>query len=253
VATDAAIALLGLEGRRAPALGDAALAALRADVHLVGWLLALEGRAGAAVREVLGPGRAALAPPTPDPASLLLEQGVRAHEFLATDAGGRRGPVARFAPLRPDAAVEIESDGSTQDLLVLTDGPGIAARLEAAEHLLAGWWRSLPRYVRQGGPPRVVVLCRSDDRADAVLAQADALLGAALARIGVAEADWQRPGRDGICVAVEAALHGGDAAASAVPALPPERRAGAPAAARSVQVAPLPARAAVAAAKPPWR
>ena len=54
--TEHAIELLGLTGRHAPRLDPTALEGLRADVHLVGWLLALEARAGDAIVEVLGPG-----------------------------------------------------------------------------------------------------------------------------------------------------------------------------------------------------
>ena len=82
-----AIELLGLTGRDAPALDPAALDGLCTDVHLVGWLLALEARAGDAVLEVLGPGRAAIVPGACDPAALELAHGLRPATSLSGSAG----------------------------------------------------------------------------------------------------------------------------------------------------------------------
>ena len=98
---------LGVSGRRAPELGDRELERLRGDVHTTGWLLALEEHAGGAIGEVLGPGRAALAPPDgAGPQALLLAEGERPRDFLSTGADGARMPAERFAPLRPHAVVE---------------------------------------------------------------------------------------------------------------------------------------------------
>ena len=72
--TEHAIELLGLTGRHAPRLDPTALEGLRADVHLVGWLLALEAHAGDAIVEVLGPGRAAIVPGAGGPAALELDR-----------------------------------------------------------------------------------------------------------------------------------------------------------------------------------
>ena len=54
VVTERAIELVGVSGRRAPELHEEALGTLRADVHLVGWLLALEAHAGAALSRCSG-------------------------------------------------------------------------------------------------------------------------------------------------------------------------------------------------------
>jgi hypothetical protein len=253
-ATGAAIELLGVRGRRAAELGDGRLAALRRDVHLVGWLLALEAVAGGAVREVLGPGRAAIAPGAPGPAELRLDRGLRPREFLVTGRDGSRLPVERFAVVRPDAVVALAgaAHGAERDLLVLLDGPRLGAVLEAADHLVSGWWRSVERFRRGGAPPAIVVVCRDEAAAGARLALADGLLGACLAEIGVPAERWRRPGRSGICFASEAELHGGSLAAWTVPPLPPGLRASHDGAPVRVELVQPPVPGAASAAKPRW-
>ena len=231
-----------MSGRRAPELGDRELERLRGDVHTTGWLLALEEHAGGAMGEVLGPGRAALSPSDgAGPQALLLAQGERPRDFLATGADGARTPAERFAPLRPHAVVEF---AGVTDLLVFRDGPDVLATLERADHLLAGWWRELERYRRRGRPPVVVVVCESHTRALEVAALADRVLSAALARIGRAPGRWERPGRAGVRIAAEGDLHRGDFGAWAVPPLPPALRDGPPPAPSRIEIVPLGARVA---------
>jgi hypothetical protein len=228
-ATDAAVAALGVSGRRAPELREEALAGLRRDVHVVGWLLALEAAAGDAVVEVLGPGRAAIAPAVPGPNDLRLEHGLRARDFLVTGPDGSRAAVERFSAVRPDAVAVLDpavaGDAARRvDLLVVLDGPSPVATLEAYDHLLGGWWRSVERYRRAAAPPAVVIVCPDETTARARVALADRLLSACLAEIGVPPRAWRRPGRAGIRFAAEADLHDGSFAVWSVPALPPALR-----------------------------
>ena len=226
--SDAAIELLGLSGRRAPELSDDALPALRATVHLVGWLLALEARAGDAMVEVLGPGRAAIVPGVREPSELDLGTGLLARDFLASAGGGTRAPVARFAPVRPGAIVSLRLNGALADgrgdLLVVAEDIDWPAAVEACDHLLCGWWRSVERYRRSGGPPAVVFVCAGRPQAIERASAADSLLSACVARIGVEPASWQRAGRAGIHFAAEEDLHRGQLSAWRVPALPPTLR-----------------------------
>jgi hypothetical protein len=222
-----AIELLGIGAREAPELSERALAGLRGDVHLTGWLLALEQLAGAAIVEILGPGRAAIVPGVREPAALELEGGLRARDFLLTAAGGERGAVERFAAVRPGAVVSLRSSaGASRDLVVVADPGALAAPalLEAYDHLISGWWRSVERYRRIGGPPAVVVVCADRAEALARAGAADALLTACLAAIGVSPREWLRPGRQGIHFAAEEDVHRGSLGAWRVPALPPELR-----------------------------
>jgi hypothetical protein len=228
-ATAPALELLELTGRRAPPLGDATLDSLRTDLHTVGWVLALEACAPADVVSVLGPGRARVAPPTGSGlADLPLDPGVHARDFVAgaADPAGRR-PVESFVGISPAAAVEVRihagtarSDAephetpaappATTDLLVFhapSDTTRLVGLLERCDHLLAGWWRLVPRYARLGRPPAVVILSRDSASAARLAELADPILVACLARIGEPPDRWLYPGRSGIVFASESDLH----------------------------------------------
>ena len=254
--TQAAIELLGLEGRRAPELRADALPGLRADVHMVGWLLALEARAGDSLVEVLGPGRAAIVPGQRERSGLDVGTTLRARDFLATARDGSRAPAERFAAVRPSAVASLRgaaAPAERHDLLVVADAGDPPAWLEAYDHLLAGWWRSVERYRRAGRPPAVVVVCADHTQALARVAAADALLSATLAQIGVDPRAWERGGRAGIHFAAEEDLHHGLLHAWRVPLVPPALRGDAawePLRCPFAQLPPEPSQAAV---KPPWR
>jgi hypothetical protein len=256
-ATQPAIDLLELGGRRAPVLDDANLGSLRRDLHTVGWLLALEARAATRVVSVLGPGRARVAPPAGSgPAGLGLEPGLHARDFVCgADGNGRRRPVVEFIGVSPAAAVEVRvrrvpgqptvdlgggSAGSTIDLrgasgelttdLLVFHGPadpGEAVRLlERLDHLLAGWWRLVPRYSRLGTPPTVVILAPDPDTSIRLAEQADPVLIACLARIGEPPERWPYPARAGVVFASEPDVHRGVLDGWRVAELPPAVRAG---------------------------
>ncbi len=254
--TQAAIELLGLEGRRAPELRADALPGLRGDVHIVGWLLALEARAGDSLVEVLGPGRAAIVPGQRERSGLDVGTTLRARDFLATARDGSRAPAERFAAVRPSAVASLRgaaAPAERHDLLVVADAGNPPAWLEAYDHLLAGWWRSVERYRRAGRPPAVVVVCADHTQALARVAAADALLSATLAQIGVDPRAWERGGRAGIHFAAEEDLHHGLLHAWRVPLVPPALRGDAawePLRCPFAQLPPEPSQAAV---KPPWR
>ncbi len=186
-----ALALLAIPARKAPVLEDAALPALRADVHTTAYLLALERVAGGAIRAILGPGRAALTPPS---SPLEFDPGVHPRGFA--------DPTA----LRPAAAVELTAG----DLLITFDAGGELSWLAAYDAFVSGWSQALPRYRRQGSRPRVAVVCASCERAQAAALDAAAVLTATLARIGEDPALWERPGHSQILFAAEPDLHAGD-------------------------------------------
>ena len=252
-ATTAAIELLGLGGRRAPELREEVLGALRADVHTVGWLLALEAIAGEALLEVLGPGRAAIGPGVSGPGELELGAGMRPRTFERSRADGQRTAVERFAGVRPSAVASLGAAGSPRDLLLVADAGAGPAWLEAYDHLLGGWWRTVERYRRSGVPPQVVVICADAARAQARAVRADALLTAAIAEVGVDPRRWRRGGREGIHFVAEEDLHRGDPSSLQVPSLPPSLREGGGCEPLRAAFAQLPAGPAGDSAKPPWR
>jgi hypothetical protein len=247
--TARALELLGITARAAPELRESQLDALRADVRLTGWLLALERHA--AISEVLGPGRAAIAPGRREAPALELERGLRPRDFLITGRDGVRVPVERFVALAPGAAVC--TDEGTDVLVVLDrDGDPQPALIEAYDHLLSGWWRTVERYRRAGGPPAVVFVCRSEAAALERAAAADRLLSACLAEIGVGPEQWDRPGRHGIAFAAEQDAHDGLLLAWRVPPLPPTLRGNDESAPLRASFLQPPAAVAGAVAQPPW-
>jgi Replication-relaxation len=254
VVTERTIELLGITGRQAPHVGHDALDGLRTDVHVVGWLLALEQRCCGAVIEVLGPGRAAIRPQSPEPGALPLGDDLYPRDFLATRPDGSRGPVARFAAVRPSAVVAFGPlpDGR-RDLLVVADEGDRAHVLEAYDHLLSGWWRSVARYQRHGVPPTVVVLCANERRALAQVECADRLLTACIAHPGTPPAGWPRPGRDGIHFVAEERVHRGDLGAWRVQELPASSRGGTGCVPSPCELLQLPPTQATPDSQPPWR
>jgi hypothetical protein len=234
-ATAPALDLLELGGRRPPVLDNANLAGLRRDLHTVGWLLALEAEAGDRIASVLGPGRARVAPPVgADLDGLGLAAGVHARDFVSRSAAGTSGrPVESFVGVSPAAAVEVrvacDAGLATTDLLVFhepADPSGAVALLERVDHLVAGWWRLVPRYARLGGPPTVVIVASDRDAARTLGGLADGILVACLARIGEQPGRWAYPGREGVVFAAEGDVHRGLLDGWRVAALPPAVRSG---------------------------
>jgi hypothetical protein len=99
---------------------------------------------------------------------------------------------------------------ATTDVLVFhapSDTTRLVGLLERCDHLLAGWWRLVPRYARLGRPPAVVILSRDSASAARLAELADPILVACLARIGEPPDRWLYPGRSGIVFASESDLH----------------------------------------------
>jgi Replication-relaxation len=244
-----------------PVAGDRRLRQARHDVHVTGWVLALERALGGRTLKLRGPEESVLSPPlrsTPagrvaiGPGDLRLPGGRAPHDFLRTDAAGARVEVERFETVRPDASVEV----GERALLVETapgDGEGrgapsggagsagvcllvelddrlptglAAAKLERYDHLLAGWSMCAPRFTRRGAPrPLVVFLCRDRPRARECARRADHVLSACRAYAGEYPCDWEYPGRAAVVFASERDAHEGHLLAYGVPRLPPEVRA----------------------------
>jgi hypothetical protein len=223
----------------APVEGDRLLRQARHDVHVAGWVLALEHTVDGAPLALRGARESVLSPPlrsTSDgrralgPADLTLPGGRSPHEFLRTDPSGKRVPVERFETVRPDVTIELPGRvGAGIDLLVQLDDrmpTGRAAgKLERYDHLLAGWSVHTTRYGRRlGAPPSVVFVCRDRARARECARRADQVLIACRAYAGEYPADWEYPGREGILFVAERDAHEGLLRGYGVPRLPPEVR-----------------------------
>jgi Replication-relaxation len=223
----------------APVEGDRLLRQARHDVHVAGWVLALEHAVNGAPLTLHGAKESVLSPPLRSsadgrralgPADLTLPGGRSPHEFLRTDPKGERVPVERFETVRPDVTIELPGPaGGTIDLLVELDdrlpAGRAAAKLERYDHLLAGWSVHTTRYGRRlGAPPSVVFVCRDRARARECARRADALLTACRAYAGEYPADWGYQGREGVLFLAERDAHEGLLRGYGVPRLPPEVR-----------------------------
>jgi len=216
--------------------------ALRRGAHLTGWLLAAQQVLEAEAIQVHPRAAERLTPPPHGgrgatgpigPAQLTLPDGRRPHGFRRTpgDGSGARLEVKCFEALEPGAVVELRS-GRGQirvDLLVVWEArrpcAHVARQLERCDHLLAGWWRAVPRYARHlEAPPLVVVVCPNFDRAQATCALADDILTSCEAYAGQPPAEWRHPGRERIAFGAERDVHEGRLVALGVPLLPPALR-----------------------------
>ncbi|HXA55601.1 MAG TPA: replication-relaxation family protein [Solirubrobacteraceae bacterium] len=221
------------------AVADSRLRRARHDVHVTGWVLALEHALGAGRLRTRGPEESAISPPlraTGDgrraigPAELRLPGGRVAHDFLRTGAGGTRVQAERFETVRPDATVELADAGVCllieRDDRLATGSHAAVAKLERYEHLLAGWAVCVPRFSRGDALRAVaVLLCRDRHRARECARRADQLLCACRAYAGEPPGEWEYPGRAAIVFAAERDAHEGVLLAYGVPPLPPTVRA----------------------------
>jgi hypothetical protein len=206
------------------------VAQVRHELHVGGWVLALERALGHGPVLLRGADASQVSPW--DGERLLglreirLPGGRTPHDFWRTLPSGERVEVERFETVRPDATVELP-DGT--DVLVEYDDRlpvGQRARkLERYDHLIAGWAMSTKRYgARLGRPPRAVFVCRDASRARECARRADAVLVASQAYAGRYPWEWEYPGRREILFAAERDVHAAVTRAYGVHPLPPAVR-----------------------------
>jgi Replication-relaxation len=211
-------------------------AQVRHELHVSGWVLALELTLGGGSLGVRGPGESVISPLVGRgeqnehalaPRDLRLPAGRTAHDFHRTIATGERVEVERFETVRPDATVELP--GGTDLLVELDDRLPIGTRaqkLERYDHLISGWAMHTKRYgARLGRPPRAVFVCRDPARARECARRADSALVACQAYPGRYPEEWEFPGRAGILFAAERDVHAGALWAYGLHRLPPQVRA----------------------------
>jgi Replication-relaxation len=157
----------------------------RHDVHVAGWVLALERALGGPARGVRlrGAAGSVLSPPlrsTPEgrtalgPSGLRLPGGRTPHEFLSTDGAGGRSEVERFETVRPDATVEVPAALLDCGLFACDGAPipdgslsvldGRAAAPDAPQAMKRETTRPQGRSLVAAPPTGVDVLVEFDDR-----------------------------------------------------------------------------------------
>jgi hypothetical protein len=201
------------------------------SLHVNGWVLAFEGRAGKALRSWRGGRDGRLDPP---------RKRVRGEwiDVLPKDivVGGshklRDYDAHKFEPVSPDASLELQlpvGDSRLRfDLLVELDRAGSRAaseeRLRRYDGLLSGWAGVLDRYKTLGTPPVVLFICEDEDAVMKLIRIADKVVSARLAKPGTEETEWPHPGRRGMYFALERDIHLGSLEALQLPELPPDLR-----------------------------
>jgi hypothetical protein len=108
--------LSGPASPAAPVEGDRLLRQARHDVHVTGWVMALEQAVDGAPLTLRGAQESVLSPPLRSgaegraalgPGDLTLPGGRAPHEFMRTDPRGERVQVERFETVRPDVSIEL--------------------------------------------------------------------------------------------------------------------------------------------------
>jgi hypothetical protein len=238
---------------RAATQGERRLRQARRDVHVAGWVLALERLCSPACCTLRGEDESVLSPPTRSSgegrgrlsiADLRLPGGRSPHDFQRTDASGATVEVEQFETVRPHAIVELpgrwqrpaadagDSDAPRPpavDVLVEFDDRlaqgAVASKLERYDHFLTGWAVHTRRYGRRlEALPLLVFVCRDRTRARECARSADAVLRASRAYAGEYPFDWDYPARESILFASERDMHAGVSCAYGVPRLPPDVR-----------------------------
>jgi len=223
------------------AVSEDALRRVRHHVHVTAWTLALATSLESGRCTPFGPDAAVLAAPartlgeTRVPLALRdlkLPGGRTPHEFLRSDADGRRAEVERFETLRPDAMLRVRAPAGAPALDVLIEredrlaGLEVTRKLERYDHFLAGWALHTARYGRRAqAQPLVVFICRDRARARACARNADQLLGACRAYPGEYPQAWEYPGREAVLFVAERDVHERSLRACGLERLPPHVRA----------------------------
>ncbi len=215
------------------------LSAVRRELRVAGWALALERALGGGPLRWVGADGAALSPPRATrgesaapigPAGLRLPDGRAPHNFLRAEPDGSLVEVERFETVRPCVRLELAGARSASgseggDLLVELDDRCAAhawqAKLARYEHFLAGWSLHTRRYGSQGVIPAVVFICRDRSRARECARQADRQLLASRAYAGEQPERWEYTGRQRILFVAERDVHEGLLGGYAVPSIPP--------------------------------
>ena len=201
------------------------------DLHVNGWVLALEKVAGRSMGSWRGPRDARLEPPRRKIRGEWVD--LRPSEIvLGTNHRLQGSRCERLEPVGPDATVELRlaggGDRTRLDLMVeLLRARSTSAaeeRLRAYDVFVSGWGRLLRRYRELGAPPLVVFVCEDERALLRLVKIADDILTTRVAKAGTPELDWPFPGRQGIVFAVERDIHEGSLRALALPDHPPELR-----------------------------
>ena len=201
------------------------------DLHVNGWMLALEQVCDRSFVRWRGPRDGRLLPPRRKVRGEWLD--IRPTEVTVGGRQLRDYTAAKFEPVTPDATAELTlAVGESPlrlDLLIEFErfsSPASAEdRLRRYDGLISGWAAMLDRYRELRTPPVVVFICEDDRAQQRLIRIADKVVTARLAKAGAEEADWPCPARKAMFFALERDVHMGSLEALQLPEHPPDVRA----------------------------
>jgi hypothetical protein len=185
------------------------------DLHVNGWVIALERVADRSFVRWRGPRDGRLDPPRRKVRGEWLD--IRPADVTVGGRQLRDYGLPKFEPVSPDATVEIKlavGDAPIRlDLLIdferFSSASSVEDRLRRYDGLISGWASLLDRYRALGTPPVVVFICEDEVAQQRLIRVADTVVTARLAKAGVEEADWPSPGRKAMFFALERDVHMG--------------------------------------------
>jgi hypothetical protein len=201
------------------------------SLHVNGWVMAFEARAGKAARGWRGPRESRLDPPKRRVRGEWIEIAPR-DVIVGASHKLRDYEPHSFESVSPDATIDLQLQmGDSRlrfDMLVELDRARSAAaseeRLRRYDGLISGWSGMLERYKTLGTPPVVVFVCEDERSAMGLVRIADRAVTARLAKPGSEETEWPHPGRRAMFFAVERDIHEESLQAFQLPEFPPALR-----------------------------
>jgi len=199
------------------------------ELHVNGWVLALEQLAGELMSAWRGPFESQLLPPRRRVRGQWIE--VRPADIVLGTNHRLTGYQANaLEAVNPHATVELELPDRTRRELMIEyqahDDPFVLQeRLARYDVFVSGWAHLLDRCRPPARAPIVLLVCPDGRRLGSVVEIADRALTTRVAKAGTPEADWPFPGRRSVLFAVEPDIHEASLRAFAVPQHPPDLRA----------------------------
>ncbi len=186
------------------------------DVQMNAWVMAYRRVAGERVTDWLGPDESRLEVPTKYIERRFKPIGL---EDVRSAMPGylqvRDLRLKRFAPLVPDATVQLYFEDSDRevDLLVELDRTRRPVKnldkLRRYDALITGWWRLHERLQTMAEPPAVVFVCTDERQAMGLMDAADREVTGCLVNPGTAPSSWRCPGRERMLFVAERDIHEG--------------------------------------------
>jgi hypothetical protein len=200
------------------------------ELHVNGWVLAIERLAGERMTGWRGAGESRVLPPPRRVRGEWIE--LRPAEIVLGTNHRLSGYQANvLEAVNPHATIELQLGDRTRVDFMIEYGQQHDDPFEVQERLwrydlfLSGWAHLLDRYRPPARVPIVVFVCPDQEALASMLDAADRALTTRIAKAGTPDRDWPFPGRRSILFALEPDIHEGSLRAFGVPQDPSGIRA----------------------------